>query len=228
MLLWNVSTGALAGVIPEYSSTNNLAFTPDGRSLVAGREDGGVDLWDIGRRVKTAVVQAGTSAGNSAGGVAVSPDGQTIAYNVETGTNTYAVKLWSVASRRVMATVKANGAEGMASVAFSPDGKQLAASGFDGTIRLWYVGNGTPVVLGNFSGHRYPIQHIAFSPDGATLASASNDGTIDLWNTRGPILGGASNGTNSLAFSPDGKTLAISTAVAATSLSPYTACPRRS
>ena len=214
VLLWNVSTGALAGVIPEYSSTNNLAFTPDGRSLVAGREDGGVDLWDIGRRVKTAVVQAGTSTGNSAGGVAVSPDGQTIAYNVETGTNVYAVKLWSVASRRVMATVKANGAEGMASVAFSPDGKQLAASGFDGTVRLWYVGNGTPVVLGNFSGHRYPIQHIAFSPDGATLASASNDGTIDLWNTRGPILGGASNGTNSLAFSPDGKTLAISTAVA--------------
>jgi WD40 repeat protein len=211
VLLWNVATRAVAGVIPEPVVTDNLAFTPDGRSLVAGLENGGVDLWDIGRRARTTVVQAGKTSGNSAGGVAVSPDGRTIAFNASTGTDAYAVKLWSLASHRVTATVKVNGAQGMSSVAFSPDGTQLAAAGFDGTVRLWSLRGSLPVLLGNFSGHRFPVEGIAFSPDSATLASASDDGTIVLWNTRGTILGGNVNSSDALAFSPDGKTLAIST-----------------
>lgn len=213
VLLWNVANRAVAGVIPEPAMTDSLAFTPDGRSLVTGTVFGGVDLWDIGTHVRTAVVQAGNPSSNSALGVAVSPDGRTIAFNALTGTNVYAVKLWSLASRRVTATAKANGAEGMISVAFSPDGTQLATAGADGTVRLWDTLHTTPVLLGNFSGHRYPIEHVAFSTDGATLASASDDGTIALWNTRGTILGGTANSSDALTFSPDGKTLAVSTAV---------------
>ena len=214
VLLWNRSTRALTGVIPEDTVTNSLAFTPDGRSLVTGTDNGGVDLWDIGQRARTAVVQAGAAPGVSAGGVAVSPDGQTIAFGAVTGTATFAVKLWSLASHRVTATVKANGAQDITSVAFSPDGTQLAAGDQSGTIRLWDTGDtSTPLPLGNLSGHRYAILQLAFSHDGATLASASEDGTIVLWNTRGPILGGAANASLALAFSPNGKTLAISTVI---------------
>ncbi len=216
VLLWNVSTGALAGVIPEPIATSSLAFTPDGRFLVTAMNNGGVDLWDVGRRTKTAVVQAGYAFIATGTGAAVSPDGRTIAYGAETGTATFAVKLWSMASRQVTATANENGGQGIRSLAFSPDGSQLAAAGLDGTVRLWYTqaGNGTPILLENFSGHRYPVEHIAFSPDGATLASASDDGTIALWNTRGPVIGGTSNASIGLTFSPDGKTLAVSTAVA--------------
>jgi WD40 repeat protein len=212
VLLWNMSTRALAGVIPEHAPTGSLTFTPDGRSLVAGTFDGGIDLWDVARHARTAVLQAGNVSGTVMGAVAVSPDGRTIAFGARTGTNTYAVKLWSLASHRVTATAKAPGLADVSSVAFSPNGTQLAASGFDGTVRLWDA-RSTPVVLGTFAGHRYPVEHIAFSPDSAKLASASNDGTIALWDTRGTTLGGVANSAVALAFSPDGKTLALSTAV---------------
>jgi WD40 repeat protein len=213
VLLWNVATGAVTSLIPEPALAESVAFTPDGRSLVTGVADGGVDLWNIGRRAKTAVVQPQDSAGATVEGAAVSPNGQTIAFGANGANDTTVIRLWSVATRRVTATAKVSGNSGVTTVAFSPDGTQLAAAGFDAIVQLWDVRDPdtTPVPLANFSGHRFPIEHVAFSPDGATLASASNDGSIALWNTRGVILGGVSNSSDALAFSPDSQTLAVST-----------------
>jgi WD40 repeat protein len=97
-------------------------------------------------------------------------------------------------------------------MAFSPDGTQLAVGSRDGTVRLWDVHDKTtPILLGNFSGHRGVIEDLTFSPSGARLASASDDGSIGLWDTKGTIVGGAANAALATAFSPDGKTLAFST-----------------
>jgi WD40 repeat protein len=57
------------------------------------------------------------------------------------------------------------------SLAFSPDGKILASSGYDLFIKFWDVASGR--LLGQISMADTP-NFLAFSPDGSKLAVASN------------------------------------------------------
>jgi WD40 repeat protein len=96
------------------------------------------------------------------------------------------------------------------SVAFSPDGKVLAAGTAEGQIRLWRVTDGQPLLT--CEGHLGAVWSVAFSPDGRLLASGSTDGTVRLWevNTGQSLktLAGHTHQVWSVAFSPDGHLLA--------------------
>jgi WD40 repeat protein len=100
-------------------------------------------------------------------------------------------------------------------VAFSGDGKLLAAGNADLTARLWDTATGREVR--RFQGAKLgQVHHIALSPDGRTLATSDLDNGVLLWDARtgkhlravpGPV-GKVQNGVPFVfTFSPDSRTL---------------------
>lgn len=97
------------------------------------------------------------------------------------------------------------------SVAFSPDGKQLATATQDGLVIVY---NTMTRAGRRLRGHEDQVIGIAFSPDGSTIASASIDKTVRLWDaTSGEpraVLEGHAQGSHTVAFSHDSKLVAAS------------------
>ena len=104
---------------------------------------------------------------------------------------------------------------GVTGVAFSADGKLLAAAYGDGYVRLWNPVTGQALgALPADTARGGGVNAVAFSPDGTLLASADADGTIRIWNpvtgqTAGAALhAGIGSAVHGVAFSPDGNLLA--------------------
>ena len=66
-------------------------------------------------------------------------------------------------------------------MAFSPDGRTLAAAGTEGTLFLWdLTDRAHPTRLGELLAPA--VTSVAFSPDGRTLAISGSNGTVALWS----------------------------------------------
>ena len=138
--------------------------------------------------------------------VVFSLDGKRVASASDDGT----MKVWDAVSGQEMLTVKGN-LNGVMSVAFSPDGKQLASDAHH-SVKVWDATSGQEVLT--FDGGILParIHRVAFSPDGKLLASSSFDQTVKVWDAaKGEellTLKGHADGVRDVAFSPDGKRIA--------------------
>lgn len=238
--LWNIDSGEKlaqfpgASDLPDFNSNPDsggisaLAFTPDGKKLVAGfgsryllstaNSPSPLKVWDVESRQLIRRLEGHTGFCLA---LCSSSDGRLLASGGRDGK----VIIWSTASWTPLQTLENidripslddnhAGRMYVDDAAFSPDGAILAVASRSGSIQLWSVETGNH--LAALHGHSNAVQAVAFSPDGRTLASGSSDQTVRLWNveTRRELMqldpGSLQLGVvQSLEFSPDGRRLLV-------------------
>ena len=106
--------------------------------------------------------------------------------------------------------IKLNYGADVHSVAFSPQGKLIAAAGEQGSVYLWSVPDSQLARV--LKGLEKSINSIGFSPDGAILAAVSDGGMIGVWQVdtgeQVRVWRGHSDDILSVAFSPSGERIA--------------------
>jgi RNA polymerase sigma factor (sigma-70 family) len=206
VVVWEVATGKVKHRLQGNSSRIlGLAFTPDGRGLLAAGGTlsayGEVDFWDL---------STGTLLGSRKTpsqwmeNVAISPDGRHVATPAVTG-----VSLWDLNYVQQERTWQAHG-YGTSCGLWVANGTVLATGSWDHSIKLWKAETGQ--LLATLKGHTGSIRGLALHPDGQTLFSASEDRTAKSWDlttfTEKATFRKHEQAVYSLALSPDGKTLA--------------------
>jgi len=202
--LWNYD-GELLNTLSSHAGTvSSIAFSSDGSTLVSASFDGNVKLWSQrGDLLKTFKVDTN----NILTKVRFSPDEEKLL--IATGEKNVfrtSVKLWSTTGQEVQRF--AGHGSRITDASFSPDGKFIVSTSFDGTVRLWDPHQEETVT--SIAEHDEGITSLDFSSDGKTLASSSRDGSITIWDSDNRPLKtfeGHSDGVNSVKFTTDSANL---------------------
>lgn len=92
------------------------------------------------------------------------------------------LEIWSLETAKRFEDTLSGHTAGISSIAFSPDGKNVASGSWDTTVRLWdpytRVPVGSPI-----QAHKSKVLYVAFSPDSRYVASICQE-SIQVWDIR--------------------------------------------
>ena len=96
------------------------------------------------------------------------------------------MRLWQVSPLRHVAVIGQHAAR-IKSVAFSPDGSEVASASDDQTVALWDVARRR--LITRIGTHSAPVLSVAFEPDGKRLACGGHDGSVHLYTRHRSLWG---------------------------------------
>jgi WD40 repeat protein/serine/threonine protein kinase len=199
-------TGGKLHALPHDDMVGRLRFSPDGALIATASMDGSARIWDMRSGAQLARLE------NRAPSVRVewSPRGDRLATAADNGV----VRLWDRAGRPLQ---QFNHADGIQTLAFTPDGGRLVTMTVQDEIAVWDPSSGArlAVLRAPGSGPASTARaSLAIAPDGVMVAGAARDGSITLWQLPDPTPRASwrahDSVVNQIAFSPDGSLLASS------------------
>jgi len=207
ILVWNTRTGLEERTNFKHDNAAlSVAFSPDGRWLVAGcgeprnPRSGEIYIWETptGKFSQLLLEQDGPVAA-----LAFHPDGKTFASAGEGF-----IRIWTIGDADPIKRWKAH-RERVNALAFDKTGDRLASGCTDSSAAIWnWLKVEDPEIR---RGHTGGVRGVAFTSDGAQLLSAANDGTVKVWPARGDqefhALMGHRDHVSEVAFSPDASRL---------------------
>lgn len=149
-----------------------LAFSPDGKLLIAGHVGGVVSIWNLESEAPPVRLSGHVNNVTSA---VVDNSGRFLV----SGSLDNQAKLWDFTTHAELLTL-AGHEDAVLGVAISPNGELIATGAWDNRIWLWDRATGKKLRV--LQGHTGGILSLAFSPDGQWLASGSEDRTARLWD----------------------------------------------
>jgi len=171
--VWDIATGNLVHEFPNQLVDGFAQFSPDGKWVLATREDNSVRLLDL--RSGQPVTEPLRHDGEVVWGD-ISADSQRVA----TISRDQTARIWDAGSGRLLHTLR-HTAEPYQynSVKFNPDGRLLVTSAGN-AAQVWDSHTGQAVTA--------PLKHdgrvnsVRFSPDGKRVVTACFDGTARIWD----------------------------------------------
>ncbi|HMV85654.1 MAG TPA: protein kinase [Blastocatellia bacterium] len=168
---WNATTGLEVGTLKsDYGAVVTVAFSPDGKKIAAHNGGGHAKIWATSflSRFTASKPQSSAKSGERFYAIAFSPDGK----HFLTGGDS--IRLWETSSGQEVVTLKGN-TNIVRAVAFSPDGKTIAATDGTNHIKLWEAA--TLREYHKLGGGPETITSFSFSSDSKKVLLGTRGGT---------------------------------------------------
>jgi WD40 repeat protein len=206
--IWDVITGDLLQEYTDFTGVVvGVTFSPDGKQLAFS--DDALHVWQfdldttnggniiLNREIFTIPVAFSNS---------FSPDGKVLVGFGGSETSGIGIKLWDAVTGRELLTLA--GQKDVNGLAFSPDGKSLASTSGDGTVKIWSLIPGNEKVTISAPGAGFGTR-IAYNPLDPEIIINGGDGTATVWNVESGesllMVHGHDLEVLNIAFSSDGK-----------------------
>ncbi len=195
----------------EVTGFTHVVFSPDGKSLALGAQDGKARVWPLDDLAHPQVFEP--AIGGDVRAITFSPDGQTLAFSAQKDKYwnfgygyTGEIQLNNVADGAIMKSVTGSSLWYISDLTYSRSGDLLASVSPGDRIVVFRTADYTPLYLFKNG------LSIAFSPDGSLLAGATTDKSVHIWEMSSGkeivTIRGLPEFVWSVVFSPDGKLLA--------------------